>query len=122
MPHPAPSRFPRPILRCAAKACKDDASKFCNLTWFFGEQAGQVTGCLRGVTDRLSKKCKKEVFKIKKDAADDYRADPLLYQACKVSEERGRPHILGLCVGLPHWGCMRSCHIGVVWGIATLAL
>lgn len=33
----------------AAKACKIDADKYCNVTWFFGYKAGQVIACLRCV-------------------------------------------------------------------------
>jgi hypothetical protein len=31
----------------AAKACKEDAEKFCNNTWFFGPTEGRVISCLR---------------------------------------------------------------------------
>ena len=30
-----------------AKACKVDAEKFCNNTWFFGHAEGKVVSCLR---------------------------------------------------------------------------
>lgn len=32
---------------CAAKACKVDAEKHCDITWFFGYKAGNVISCLR---------------------------------------------------------------------------
>ncbi len=31
----------------AAKACKVDAEKLCNVTWMFGYKTGQVIACLR---------------------------------------------------------------------------
>lgn len=34
----------------------------------------------RDVKDRLAPACKKELFKIQKDAAEDYRADTLLFE------------------------------------------
>jgi len=66
-----------------AKACKIDAETKCNVTWFFGYKAGQVIACLRDVKERVAPACKKELFKVQKDAAEDYRADPQLYEACK---------------------------------------
>ena len=39
--------FPPPTHATAAKACKVDADKSCNVTWFFGYKAGQVIACLR---------------------------------------------------------------------------
>ncbi|KAG1656262.1 hypothetical protein FOA52_011910 [Chlamydomonas sp. UWO 241] len=66
-----------------AKACKADAIKFCNVTWFFGYKAGQVVSCLRDVKAQLTKKCQAEVFKTQLEAANDFRADPMLYEACK---------------------------------------
>ena len=48
------SSYPLPVpaapvlpLRCAAKACKADAEKLCNSTWFFGPKEGGVIGCLK---------------------------------------------------------------------------
>ena len=37
----------RPRACPAAKACKVDAEKRCNVTWFFGHKAGAVIACLR---------------------------------------------------------------------------
>jgi len=70
-----------------AKACKVDADKFCNVTWFFGYKAGQVISCLRDVKDRLAPACSKQVFKVQLEAAEDYRADAMLYEACKGDAE-----------------------------------
>ncbi|MEW5311456.1 MAG: hypothetical protein WDW38_003170 [Sanguina aurantia] len=67
-----------------AKACKVDADKLCNITWFFGYKAGQVIGCLREASDRLAPACKKEIAKNQKDGAVDFRADALLHEACQT--------------------------------------
>ena len=89
-----------------------DADKFCNVTWFFGYKSGQVIACLRcvcaaskprcgcahaelaaaacsirDVKDRLAPGCKREVFKVQMDAALDYRADSMLYEACKADSD-----------------------------------
>ncbi|KAL6765630.1 hypothetical protein V8C86DRAFT_2455912 [Haematococcus lacustris] len=66
-----------------ARACKVDVEQHCNITWFFGYRAGQVIACLRDVKDLLAPACKRQVFAIQKDAAEDYRADAALYEACK---------------------------------------
>ncbi|KAJ9517943.1 hypothetical protein QJQ45_004245 [Haematococcus lacustris] len=66
-----------------ARACKVDVEQHCNITWFFGYRAGQVITCLRDVKDLLAPACKRQVFAIQKDAAEDYRADAALYEACK---------------------------------------
>lgn len=51
----------------AARACKNDAVKFCNVTWFFGYKAGQVISCLREFKNQVGKNCKKELFKAQKN-------------------------------------------------------
>lgn len=51
-----------------------DAEKFCNVTWFFGYKAGQVTSCLRDVKGQVSKGCKAELFKVMKDVSRRMRA------------------------------------------------
>ncbi|KAJ9518654.1 hypothetical protein QJQ45_018663 [Haematococcus lacustris] len=71
-----------------ARACKVDAEQHCNITWFFGFRAGQVITCLRDVKDLLAPACKRQVFAIQKDAAEDYRADAALYKACKDDATR----------------------------------
>ena len=53
----------------AARACKNDAIKFCNVTWFFGYKAGQVISCLREFKNQVDKKCKKELFKAQKNVS-----------------------------------------------------
>ena len=61
----SPTTRPRP----AAKACKDDADKFCNVTWFFGYKSGQVIACLRDVKDKVAKPCKAQLFKVMLDVS-----------------------------------------------------
>lgn len=61
---PRPTSPPSSTLPRAAKACKVDADKFCNVTWFFGYKAGQVVSCLRDVKSQVSKNCKSQLFKI----------------------------------------------------------
>ncbi|GAX78146.1 hypothetical protein CEUSTIGMA_g5588.t1 [Chlamydomonas eustigma] len=66
-----------------AKACKVDAEKSCNVTWFFGYKSGQVIACLRDIKSSLAPSCQKELFKVQKDAAEDFRSDVQLGEACK---------------------------------------
>lgn len=54
----------RELSLLAAKACKVDADKHCNVTWFFGYKAGQVIACLRDVKSQVSKPCKQQLFKV----------------------------------------------------------
>eukprot|EP00798_Chlamydomonas_sp_ICE-L_P016764 gene16764-23039_t len=54
-----------------AKQCKEDADKFCNVTWFFGYKQGQVLSCLRDVKEKVKKKCKNQIFKTMMDACKD---------------------------------------------------
>eukprot|EP00798_Chlamydomonas_sp_ICE-L_P015210 gene15210-21287_t len=70
-----------------AKACKADADEFCNVTWFFGYKVGQVISCLRDVKEQVCKPCQKELFLVQKDAANDIRADPILWEACQDDTE-----------------------------------
>eukprot|EP00197_Chlamydomonas_leiostraca_P010927 CAMPEP_0202884756 /NCGR_PEP_ID=MMETSP1391-20130828/41312_1 /ASSEMBLY_ACC=CAM_ASM_000867 /TAXON_ID=1034604 /ORGANISM="Chlamydomonas leiostraca, Strain SAG 11-49" /LENGTH=982 /DNA_ID=CAMNT_0049567983 /DNA_START=167 /DNA_END=3115 /DNA_ORIENTATION=+ len=86
-----------------ARACKMDADKFCNVTWFFGYKAGQIISCLRDVKNQVSKNCKVQLFKVQLDAAQDMRADPLLWEACKDDSEN-------LCKDTkPGGGRMQAC-------------
>lgn len=71
-----------------AKMCKADADKYCNVTWFFGYKSGQVVACLRDRKEKLAGPCKKEVFKIQLDAALDYRADVVLFEACHADADQ----------------------------------
>ncbi|KAF8068300.1 hypothetical protein HT031_001987 [Scenedesmus sp. PABB004] len=72
-----------------AKACKDDALKLCNNSWLIGApQDGRVINCLRDRKSELSKPCAKQVFKVQKAIASDYRADPSMALACKPDVER----------------------------------
>mmetsp|Transcript_34914 Transcript_34914/g.77608 ORF Transcript_34914/g.77608 Transcript_34914/m.77608 type:complete len:994 (-) Transcript_34914:752-3733(-) len=96
-----------------AKACKLDADKFCNVTWFFGYKSGQVISCLRDVKNQVSKSCKVQLFKVMMDAAVDIRADPMLYEACKDDSEN-------LCKGVKNGGgriqaCLRDKRMQLSW-------
>jgi hypothetical protein len=61
----------------AAKACADDISKYCNVTWFAGLNPGSVLACLKDARSQLRPACQKEVFKLQLDAAEDYRYGPV---------------------------------------------
>jgi len=80
-----------------AKSCKNDAIKFCNVTWFFGYKAGQVISCLREFKNQVDKKCKKELFKAQKNAVIYIQADPMVWEACKDDSET-------LCKGIKDGG------------------
>jgi len=60
-PYESHAHIPAPVP--AAKYCKEDAIKYCNLTWLFGYKAGQVVTCLREFKSQVNKKCAKELFK-----------------------------------------------------------
>lgn len=96
-----------------AKACKVDAEKFCNVTWFFGYKSGQIIACLRDIKKKLSPKCEREVFKVQHDAAIDFRADPLLFEACQKDADT-------LCKGVKFGGgrvqaCLRDKRMQLSW-------
>lgn len=96
-----------------AKACKSDAEKYCNATWYFGNEAGHIIACLRDIRDKLKPVCKKEVFKVQLDGAIDFRADPLLYESCKKDAET-------LCKGVKFGGgrvqaCLRDKRMQLSW-------
>eukprot|EP00798_Chlamydomonas_sp_ICE-L_P010489 gene10489-8455_t len=96
-----------------AKQCKDDAEKFCNVTWFFGYKQGQIISCLRDVKDQVKKKCKNQIFKVMMDAASDIRADPILYEACKDD-------VASLCKDVKNGGgrvqgCLRDKRMQISW-------
>ena len=58
----------------------NDAEKFCkNL-----EAGVTVLGCLRDKKDELTSDCKAEVFERQTGAADDWRTDIELFNACEV--------------------------------------
>ncbi|GFH23194.1 uncharacterized protein HaLaN_20773, partial [Haematococcus lacustris] len=86
-----------------ARACKVDADKFCNVTWFFGWKQGQIISCLKDVQKQLSKPCKVQVFKVMLDAAMDVRSDPQLWAACKEDADQ-------VCQGIkPGGGRIQAC-------------
>eukprot|EP00798_Chlamydomonas_sp_ICE-L_P019976 gene19976-26687_t len=110
-----------------AKACKidaenlcnvtwparQDAENLCNVTWFFGYKVGQVINCLKKNAIKTNAGCKKQIFKVMEDQANDIRADPDLWEACKddadslckdVKPGRGRIQ-----------GCLRDKHLQLSW-------
>ncbi|MEW5299471.1 MAG: hypothetical protein WDW36_002486 [Sanguina aurantia] len=96
-----------------AKACKVEADKLCNVSWFFGYKSGQVISCLRDTKAQVSKSCKKQVFKVMLDAAVDIRADPMLFEACKDDTEK-------ICKDVKHGGgrvqaCLRDKRMQLSW-------
>ncbi|GIL70396.1 hypothetical protein Vretimale_3583 [Volvox reticuliferus] len=97
-----------------AKACKVDAEKHCNITWFFGYKSGQIISCLRVAKDVLAPACAKQIFKLQVDAATDFRADPDLYQNCKDDAAT-------LCEDVKFGGgrvqaCLRDKRMQLSWG------
>ncbi|GFR46876.1 hypothetical protein Agub_g8517 [Astrephomene gubernaculifera] len=97
-----------------AKACKIDAEKHCNITWFFGYKSGQIISCLREIKELLAPACAKQIFKLQMDAAVDFRADPQLYENCKSDAQT-------LCDGVKFGGgrvqaCLRDKRMQLSWG------
>ncbi|KAG2498297.1 hypothetical protein HYH03_003558 [Edaphochlamys debaryana] len=96
-----------------AKACKVDADKHCNITWFFGYKSGQIISCLREIKELLAPACAKQIFKLQMDAATDFRADPQLYESCKDDAAT-------LCQGVKYGGgrvqaCLRDKRMQLSW-------
>ncbi|PNH09949.1 Golgi apparatus protein 1 [Tetrabaena socialis] len=96
-----------------AKACKVDAEKHCNITWFFGYKSGQIISCLREIKEQLAPACGKQIFKLQIDAATDFRSDPQLYESCKDDAET-------LCQGIKFGGgrvqaCLRDKRMQLSW-------
>lgn len=65
-----------------ARACKDDASKFCKDV-SDTESPGSVLACLRDKKSKVTAGCKTEVFRTQQEANEDFRTDYKLYTACK---------------------------------------
>ncbi|KAF8068299.1 GLG1 [Scenedesmus sp. PABB004] len=96
-----------------AMACAADVAKFCNVTWFAGGRNGSVIACLRDARERLAPPCKREVFKVQLDAANDFRADTMLAEACAADAA-------SLCKGVKHGGgrvqaCLRDQRMRLGW-------
>ncbi|KXZ55868.1 hypothetical protein GPECTOR_2g1419 [Gonium pectorale] len=97
-----------------AKACKIDAEKHCNITWFFGYKSGQIISCLREIKEQLAPACAKQIFKLQMDVAVDFRADPQLFENCKDDAKT-------LCEGVKFGGgrvqaCLRDKRMQLSWG------
>jgi len=96
-----------------ARACKTDAQKHCDVTWFFGYKAGNIISCLSEIKDKLSPACGKEIFEVLETQSADFYADPALAQAC--SADAGR-----LCPGMKSSGgqiqaCLRENSLQLSW-------
>ena len=48
----------------------------------------QAVALLRDIKDRVAPACQKQLFKVQMDAAEDFRSDPQLYEACKADAEK----------------------------------
>ncbi|CAK0736969.1 hypothetical protein CVIRNUC_000833 [Coccomyxa viridis] len=70
-----------------AKACKADAEKHCANKY---ENYG-ILGCLREQYEDLSAACKEEVFKRQAEAANDWRTDKELNEACQADVKSSCP-------------------------------
>eukprot|EP00798_Chlamydomonas_sp_ICE-L_P010076 gene10076-7973_t len=70
-----------------ARACKDQVEKLCKSS-SDEKQPGSVIACLKDKRKKLAGACKAEVFRVQKEAAEDYRTDYKLYQGCK-DDRRG---------------------------------
>ena len=81
-----------------AKACVNDADKFCQKL----EAGVTVLACLRERKEELSSECKSEVFERQTEASKDWRTDSELYKACEVKLESVTHSILFSCFAL---GC-----------------
>jgi Golgi apparatus protein 1 len=60
----------------AAKACAEDIDRYCSVAPPEERTASSVVACLKGAHAArvaLQPACKKEVFKLQLDAAEDYR-------------------------------------------------
>jgi Cysteine rich repeat len=66
-----------------AADCKDDAKQFCDYVKDF-KFPGKVIACLREKKPNLKGKCKRAITKAQIEAAEDYRLDANLYDACKA--------------------------------------
>jgi len=64
-----------------ATVCKDDANQYCNDGNLYPEPGAVIT-CLREVNEKLSSKCKEEIFRVRKEASNDFIADAMLTELC----------------------------------------
>jgi golgi apparatus protein 1 len=69
-----------------AAACKADAKRFCEYVKDF-KFPGKVIACLREKKPSLKGKCRAMITRAQIEAAEDYRLDANLYDACKADAE-----------------------------------
>lgn len=81
-----PARWLAPL----SQACKGDAERLCgyvrDLTF-----PGKVTACLREKKPELSGRCRARITRLQLDAAEDYRLDAQLYEACSSGHRDKSP-------------------------------
>jgi hypothetical protein len=69
-----------------AAACKADAKRLCGFTKMLNFP-GKVIACLREKKSQLQGKCEKRITLAQLQAAEDYRLDANVYDACKADAE-----------------------------------
>ena len=85
-----------------AKACARDIAKHCAAAGA-GGRPGAVLACLRARRAALVPRCRKEVLRVQAAAADDFRVDSQLLEACAADKSR-------LCAEVePHGGAVQAC-------------
>eukprot|EP00879_Flechtneria_rotunda_P000602 GHRR01000712.1.p1 GENE.GHRR01000712.1~~GHRR01000712.1.p1 ORF type:complete len:883 (+),score=207.41 GHRR01000712.1:2504-5152(+) len=70
-----------------ARACKDDAAKFCKDV-DDNKSPGSVLLCLRANQKKVATPCKGEILRTQAEIAADFRLDPKLYDTCHGSVEQ----------------------------------
>lgn len=112
-----------------AKACKVEADKLCNVSWFFGYKSGQVISCLRDTKAQVSKSCKKQVFKVMLDVSV-WQGPRELGSACVTTERASASDTCVECVikpspccstGNAHNLCPDSGHAAFLLGLFSSA-
>ncbi len=86
------------VLLFAARACKVDAEKFCNVTWFFGYKQGQIIGCLREYKPQLSRPCKRQIHKVQKAVRGKQHLISTQYRVPRVRSDSLAAGRLCLCL------------------------
>lgn len=82
-----------------AKACLNDVQKLCSKL----EPGESALSCLRDQKDQVSGKCASEILIRQEDAADDFRLDKELFDACQDDAQ-------SVCSGVdPHEGRVQEC-------------
>lgn len=111
-----------------AKACKKDVKKLCPNE----ADTESIMWCLRSQSDALRQRCHKQIFESLKVAADDIRASPALYDACKadikdhcasISSKGGEvQYCLGQAGSKLHWDCREQLHLNAIANAGDIRL